>query len=340
MRLFRTIMNVGLLATALIGTLGPASAERAASIDYQFVDRSPTVPSGFAASADNTLRFLRITTLGNSFVDAALWQPKESDPAKQTLIISVHGSGDNFVKPPVGFLSPALATKGYAVLAINTRQHDDLVNTDNFLHIRQDIDAAVYTARALGYSSIVMHGHSIGNIQVQFYVATAWAPDIKAMVLTGMFGNLPWKSRNMLIQNEQNFSALMEASHNALRDGRTGDVMPVKMRWFTGQEVPMTAQHFLTYRSEASSTADGTYWIKRIPVPILMVRDASDAVVAPFEPYMLLSSATSQGSLVPSIEYKLLPDDKPVSLDNHYFVNNQQPLVTVVTDWLAGKKLQ
>jgi hypothetical protein len=29
-----------------------------------------------------------------------------------------------------------------------------------------------------------------------------------------------------------------------------------------------------------------------------MVRDASDAVVAPFEPYMLLSAATSAGSLV------------------------------------------
>lgn len=336
----RDFMRVGFIATALIGGMGSAYAERAASIDYEFVDRNPAIPAGFAASAENTLRFLQITTIDRSTVDAALWQPKSSDPANQTLIISVHGSGDNYVKPPIGFLSPALATKGYAVLAINTRQHDDLVNTDNFLHIRQDIDAAVYTARALGYRSIVMHGHSIGNIQVQFYVATAWAPEIKAMVLTGMFGNLPWKSRNMLVQNEQNFSALMDASHDALKSGKLSEIMAVKMRWFTGQQVPMTAQHFLTYRSEASSTADGTYWIKRVPVPILMVRDESDLVVAAFEPYMLLSAATSQGSLVPSIEYKLLPDDKPVSLDNHYFVNNQNPLATVVTNWLAARKLQ
>jgi hypothetical protein len=340
MRFFRTTIHAFFFASALIGSFGPANAERAASIEYEFVDRNPALPPAFAASTDNTLRFLRLRTLDQSVVDAALWQPKDSDPAKQTLIISVHGSGDNFVKPPIGFLSPALASKGYAVLAINTRQHDDLVNTDNFLHVRQDIDAAVYTARALGYRSIVMHGHSIGNIQVQFYVATAWAPEIKAMVLTGMFGNLPWKSRNMLVQNEQNFSALMDASHDALKSGKLSEIMAVKMRWFTGQQVPMTAQHFLTYRSEASSTADGTYWIKRVPVPILMVRDASDAVVAAFEPYMLLSSATSQGALVPSIEYKLLPDDKPVSLENHYFVNNQQPLVTVVTDWLAERKFK
>jgi predicted alpha/beta-fold hydrolase len=339
MNFIRTMSQVGFLAGALIGALGPANAEKAASIDYEFVERNSTIPPSFTAPSDATLRFLQISTLDDSVVDAALWQPKDSDPAQQTIVISVHGSGDNFVKPPIGFLSPALAAKGYAVLAINTRQHDDFVNTDNFLHIRQDIDAAVYTARALGYRSIVMHGHSIGNIQVQFYVATAWAPDIKATVLTGMFGNLPWKSRNMLVQNEENFSALMDASHDALKSGKLSEIMSVKMRWFTGQQVTMTAQHFLTYRSEASSTADGTYWIKRVPVPILMVRDASDAVVAAFEPYMLLSSAKSQGSLVPSIDYKLLPDDKPISLENHYFVNNQQPLTTAVTDWLADRKL-
>lgn len=336
----QTIVHVAIFAGALVSTLEPAHAERAASIDYSYVDRDPALPSSFAASDDNTLRFLRITTLDQSVVDAALWQPKSSNPAQQTLIVSVHGSGGNYAKPPMAFLSPALAEKGFPVLAINTRQHDDFVNTDNFLHIRQDIDAAVYTARALGYRSIVIHGHSIGNIQVQFYVATAWAPDIKAIFLTGTFGNLPWKSRHMLVQNEENFSALVNASHKALREGQLAEIMNVKMGWFTGQQVPVTAQHFLTYRSEASSTADGTYWIKRVPVPILLVRDAADGVVAAFEPLMLLSSATSQGSLVPSIEYKLLANDKPASLENHYFVNNRQPLVDVVTHWLAERKLQ
>lgn len=339
MRFVSTLLRIGFVASALIAG-GPASAERAASIDYAFVDRDPALPASFAASGDATLRFLKLTTLDQAAVDAALWQPKDSDPAKQTLIVSVHGSGDNFVKPPIGFLGPALAAEGYAVLAINTRQHDALVNTDNFLHVRHDIDAAVYTARALGYRSLVLHGHSIGNIQVQFYAATAFAADIKALVLTGMFGNLPWKSRTMLVQNEQNFADLMAAAHQALSGGRLAELMGVKMRWFTGQQVPMTAQHFLTYRSEASSAADGTYWIKRVPAPILMVRDASDLVVAPFEPYMLLAAATAPGSLVPGIDYKLLANDSRASLEDHYFVNNQNALATAVTGWLAAQKLR
>lgn len=338
----RYLLNAGTAVALLALLIAPAvvRAEIAVSIDYAFVERPAAVSEDLKPESDAALRFMRITTLDRFAVDAALWEPANVDRAKTTLVISVHGSGDNYAKPPVSFLSPALAAKTYAVLAINTRQHDDLVNTDNFLHVRQDIEAAVYTARALGYRSLVMHGHSLGNIQVQFYVATAWAPDIKAVVLTGMFANLPWKSRHMLVQNETNFSELMDASFKAMKEDRTKEVMPVLMRWFTGQQVPMTAQHFLTYRSDASSTADGTYWIKRVPVPILLIRDAGDAVVAPFEPYMLLSAATTPGSLVPKIEYKLLPNATPVSLQNHYFGNNRQPLIDAVSAFLQQQKLQ
>jgi len=63
----------------------------------------------------------------------------------------------------------------------------------------------------------------------------------------------------------------------------------------------VTPQHFLTYRDEQASAADGTYWIRRIPRPILIVRDEADGVVLPFEPYMLLSAARAEGSLVPCL---------------------------------------
>src|SRR5256885_8325312 len=76
-------------------------------------------------------------------------------------------------------------------------------------------------------------------------------------------------------------------------------------------EEPLTGQHFLTYRTEASSAADSTYWIKRVPRPILMLRDAGDATIAPFEPYMLLSAATSAGSLV---------DRKSIRLNSSHLV--------------------
>src|SRR5438552_4041613 len=133
------------------------------------------------------------------------------------------------------------------------------------------------------------------------FLANNWEPEIKTMVLTGMFGNLPWKSRHILVQNEENWSALFGAAMKQLREGKAAEVMPVQMNWITGQKVPMSAQHFLTYRWENSSTADGTYWIRRVPYPILMVRDDGDAIVQGFEPPMLLSAPTSTGTARPSL---------------------------------------
>ena len=181
------------------------------------------------------------------------------------------------------------------------------MNTDNFFDVRRDIEAAVATVRALGYRSILLLGHSLGTVQVEFYAAPDWDPTIKAVILTGAFGKLPWKSRHILIQDEDSYKALGEASLAALKAGKAGEILPFKMRWLGGVETPVTAQHFLTYRDERTSAADGTFWISRIPRPILIVRDEADGVVLPFEPYMLLSAAQAEGSLVPSIKYVLVP---------------------------------
>jgi hypothetical protein len=104
-------------------------------------------------------------------------------------------------------------------------------------------------------------------------------------------------------------------------------------------EAPITGQHFLTYRWEKTSIADGTFWIHRIPKPILMIRDQSDGAIAPFEPHMLLSAAHSEGSLVSKIDFILLPDSKPVSLKGHSFDGNEQPLTDTIAKWLADLQL-
>jgi len=323
-------MRAAILCTVLAAAL-PAHAERAASIDYEFVAR----PAAVAADYDGPgLRFLAIKAIDGVRVDAALWQP----PGARTLVISVHGSGETYHGNPNGPLAKGLAEKGYAVLGINTRQSGPRVNTDNFLEVRRDLEAAFYTARALGFKSLVLHGHSLGNIQVQYFAANNWESDIKAVVLTGMFGNLPWKSRHILVQDEENWAQLFSAAMKNFREGKPAEVMPVRMSWITGQKVPMTAQHFLSYRWENSSTADGTYWIRRVPYPILMVRDDGDVIVQPFEPPMLLSAATSSGTLVPSIKYVSLPN-KERGPKEHSFATNRQQLIDTVLGWLKEQKL-
>jgi pimeloyl-ACP methyl ester carboxylesterase len=332
------------IAGAFIIAQQTGRPEVAAMIRYDFVQPPVGLSADFAPRDGISLKFLAIKAIDGFQVDAALWQPSGKPPSDTTLIVMVHGSGGSYQRAPESALGWRLASKNYAALAIGTRQHDDAVNTDNFFEIRRDIDAAVQTGRALGYKRLVLQGHSLGNIQVQFYAATNWDRDIKAVVLLGAFGNLPWKSRDILVQDEDRFQALIDASMKSLRDRNPERVLPVKMRFSTpvspaGQEAPITSQHFLTYRWERTSVADGTYWIHRIPDPILIVRDQSDGATAPFEPYMLLSATRSEGTLSPKVDFVLLPDTRPVSLKGHYFEGNEQPLADVITKWLTDLQL-
>ena len=330
-----------LIAAAALAFSIPAghAAEIAASIQYDFAQPPAGLSDDFAPHEGISLRFLAIKAIDGFQVDAALWQPDRKPATDTTLVVMVHGSGDSYQKPPQSALGARLAAKGYSVLAISTRQHDDAINTENFFDVRNDIDAAVRTGRALGYKTIVMQGHSLGNIQVQYYAATTWDRDIKAVILLGPFGNLPWKTRSILVQNEDSFKTLVDAAMKSLREGTLDKVLPVKMHYFTGQDVPVTGQHFLTYRWSETSVADGTLWIRRIPKPILVVRDQSDGIIQPFEPYQLLAAAHAEGSLAPSIDYVILPDTKPVSLKGHFFGGNEQPLADVIAKWLADRHL-
>jgi hypothetical protein len=70
-----------------------------------------------------------------------------------------------------------------------------------------------------------------------------------------------------------------------------------------------------------------------------MVRDEADGVVQRFEPNMLLAAAQAPGSLVPDIHFVMLPNKNPPTLKSHYFIENKQPLIQSVTDWLAAQGL-
>lgn len=316
------------------GARADASATTARAITYRKTERPVGLDESFGGDTKATPTFLALTTLDGNTVDAVLWEPPGDARPGATLVVSVHGSGNSYAGNPVVFLAPGLAEAGRPVLAVNTRQSGAAVNTDNFFDIENDIEAAFYTARDMGYDSIVLHGQSLGNIQVQYFAATHWDDAIKGVFLTGPFADLPWKSQHILVQDEENFNALIDSAMGALKAGEQDEIMDVEMGWITGQRVPLTAQHFLTYRLSATSSAVGTYWIKRVPVPVLLVRDEGDAIVRDFEPHMLISAARSQNSLVPEIEYVMIGNDNGPSPAAHGFDTNRDELIKTIDGWL------
>ena len=129
---FRLAYGLLTLCIAVTGG-GAVTAERAASIEYEFVVRPADVPAEYDMPAGTGLRFLSIKAIDGSRVDAALWQPGDWPVNVTTMVISVHGSGGTLHGNPNGFLAKGLAAKGYGVLGINTRQSGNRVNTDSFL---------------------------------------------------------------------------------------------------------------------------------------------------------------------------------------------------------------
>jgi pimeloyl-ACP methyl ester carboxylesterase len=223
-------------------------AQIAASIEHEAALPPSGLPDDMQALPGATLRFLSIKAIDGFKIQAALWQPDNKPPAETTIIVQVHGSGGNLASLPLRVIARALSAGGYAGLSISTRQHDEHVNTDNFFDVRRDIEAAVVTAKTFGYRSIVLQGHSLGTVQVAFYAASDWDHTIKGVILTGAFGKLPWKSRHILIEDEERYRALAVAWREALKAGTAAEVLPIKMRWLGGVETPVTPQHFLTYK--------------------------------------------------------------------------------------------
>lgn len=309
----------------------PETTRVAASVSYQPVADPPDRPADYAATPGVRLDYYRLTSLDGRVGLAAHLVPDEPAPGAP-LVISVHGSGGSIGSQPVRLLSLGLSARHVPVLAINTRQTGDAVNTDNFYATVRDIEAAYWMARDLGHERIVLHGHSLGTSQVALFAATHWYDTTAGVALTGMFADLPWKSRHLLINDESAYAALTDEAVEAAQAGDYSRVLATGMPWLGGRTMPVTAQHFLTYRRVGLAGARSVDWIKRIPYPLLMVRDENDPVIEYFEPGWL-EAALSDG-LSPRVSSVLLPSAAPSN--GHAFEKSGDLLVQTVHDWITG----
>lgn len=301
----------------------------AAAVAYRPV-RTPEELDDFVPPVGARVCYYQVTSLDGRTGLAAYVAGDEPDKAVP-LVLSVHGSGGSIGGEPVRTLALGLPAAGFPVLAVNTRQSSDAVNTDNFYATVRDIEAAYWLARDLGHERIVLHGHSLGTSQVSAFAATHWHDTTLGVVLTGMFADLPWKSRYLLINDEAVYRALTDEAVAAVRAGDYARTLTTGMPWLGGRTVPVTAEHFLTYRRVGTAGARSVEWIARIPYPLLMIRDEHDGIIHDFEP-RCLAAAAAEG-LSPSVTTVTLPSMPPT--DGHRFEGSRKSLLDTVSGWLT-----
>jgi pimeloyl-ACP methyl ester carboxylesterase len=307
----------------------PTEARVAAAISYRPITDVPAEFTDLPVAEGVARDHFELTSVDGRTGLAVHLVPARVEPGTP-LVLSVHGSGGSVVSRPVRTLALGLSGRGVPVLAINTRQSGAAVNTDNFYATVRDIEAAYWMARDLGYTRIVLHGHSLGTCQVECFAATHWHDTTVGVALTGMFADLPWKSRHLLINDEAAYRELTEEAVAAVQAGEYDRTLAAGMPWLHGRTMPVSAEHFLTYRRTGLAGARSTEWIIRVPHPILMIRDQHDSVINYFEPGQL--EAALEHGLSPSVTSILLPSEPS---DGHGFEDSGPALVDTVADWLA-----
>jgi pimeloyl-ACP methyl ester carboxylesterase len=261
---------------------------------------------------------------------AAHFQPDEIAPGSP-LVMSVHGSGGSLFKEPIWTITNGLVAHGVPVFAVNTRQHDEGVNRDIFSNSIRDIEAAYWVARDLGYTRIVLLGHSLGSAQIAFFAANTWHTAIAGVVLAGMPANLPWKSRHLLIGDEKLYAMLRDEATAAIRAGDFDRELSQQMPWL-GRATAVTAGHFSSYRDAEIAAPRSVEWVARLPYPLLMIRDAHDAVINPFEANeMAVSARRGHSGAVTAVTLS-----SPAGSNGHLFEGSRPALIETIAGWVKA----
>lgn len=239
---------------------------------------------------------VQVRTADGIRLDGALWTPVTPDRRRPALLL-VHGYSGNFYDTwPV--LAKDVAAQGYAVLALNMRDHDLTPQTSRFEDNRLDIEAGVNLLAGRGASHIVLVGQSLGTNRVLFYQAETQDPRVPGLVLMAGPGNLlEWNIR--IFGREQALGVLAEAQQR-VREGRGAERMLVDLGPL-GKAL-YSADHIVGLRGPATRS-DPFQNIARIRVPILIFHGTVDRLAEPTMAERLKASATA----APSVELHLIP---------------------------------
>jgi pimeloyl-ACP methyl ester carboxylesterase len=130
-------------------------------------------------------------------VDSGVLFTSPSSPSQPLAIIWVHGWGANFYTPSYVGIGRALAERGFPTISVNTRMHD-IGNVEKYTLLgkrvrgggywgvtsedARDIAAWIDYAQHLGYSHVILVGHTAGWSSVARYLADSQDPRVAGVV--------------------------------------------------------------------------------------------------------------------------------------------------------------
>lgn len=257
-------------------------------------------------------------------LEGALYTPRGTP--SPVAVLTTHGTGGNFYSGPAGFLGAGLAERGYTVLALNRRDHDEGFAQSDFPGGLSDVRAGVDFLAAQGYDRVVVAGHSLGTTFASAYVPQTGDARVVGLVLSGTLSDLPARTQEFVPPDD--YAQTRAWAEAMVAAGRSRELRLIP--FYTGEPLLTSAGAFLSYRV-SGSLAVPREQIRSVALPILIVHDSNDLVARRDFSEEVAASALA----APEVRLIELLDPTPRDPNaGHMHLGLEAETIATVADWL------
>ncbi|MBI4258924.1 MAG: alpha/beta fold hydrolase [Thaumarchaeota archaeon] len=265
-------------------------------------------------------------------LDGFLNYPSGRTTASKVGVVFVHGTRGNALVG-AGFLAQHLARYGYTTLSINMRSSGINYEISLFEEVVKDLAGAVKYITGLGVKKVVLLGHSLGAVDITYYMATETDPSVAALILSGAPANIPKRAvEEFKIINRSDprkeYAHFVNKAKRLVKQGKGETILIAPTGGGHGQ-MPMSAESFLSYRGP-DSKCKALAWISNVKLPLFFLfHERPDRGVTPEDSEELIRAAKN----VSSIGKYLVRDA------DHFYTGHEEEASKAILDWLRHARL-
>jgi len=269
-----------------------------------------------------------------------------STPKKDTVIINIHGTADNFYDNDfIWQIAETVKSLNISVLSVNNRGSYNLefydygpgarrnsgASVEIFEKSILDIDAWIKLALLLGYKKVILEGHSLGTEKVVYYMNKGkYRNKVKAAILLGFSDSYGYHFQQF---NKKVKDSLLNEARVLISNNKKEQFLTKP--WLSHAGVlPQSAESYLNFFSEGSELSkafpirngSNLTMFKKIKVPILgVIGDQEEYTVIPIEDAITILETENKMAKI----YQIKSSD-------HNFSGQEKKLANVIKKFIES----
>ncbi len=264
--------------------------------------------------------------------------------SKDTCVVFTHGMYDNLIENVfANVLGEELSKKGYGFIFGHNRGHGVINNIivrnsvtdkaetkiigsvfEKFGESIYDVDLWVEEAVKLGYSKIILAGHSFGCLKNLFYLSKKGCSRIDGLIFLSAPDTVG------LINRSEEYSRIFAEAEKSIANGRTKKILSKKLLGV----FPISARTYYNFRKGSSAdifplveNPEDFGIFKKINKPMLMILADKDSIIVN-TPEKDLEILEKKASKCRDFTGKIIEDS------THRYIKKETELSSVVLNWL------